>query len=225
MFRRRFRFFFLIFFSLFLLGCTTLKNSNEIPPLLRILDKSVHQALIVQENPLNHSKAKLTAWQRRENHWQMMFSPMDVVIGKNGLALMGKKREGDGRTPSGIFRLVIAFGYLPTIQTNLPYYQTTENDFWVDDPESKQYNQWVTGIPEAKSFERMKRDDDLYKYGIAIEYNANPIVPGRGSAIFIHVWRAPDSSTAGCVAMSEENIVQLLTWLDQAKNPHIILAK
>jgi D-alanyl-D-alanine dipeptidase len=68
----------------------------------------------------------------------------------------------------------------------------------------------------------MKRDDDQYKYGVVIEYNMHPIVKGKGSAIFLHVWKSGDS-TLGCVSMSEEMILSILGWLDPAKKPLIIM--
>ena len=148
---------------------------------------------------------------------------MNSVIGRNGLASAGEKREGDGRTPSGLFRLERAFGYPAAVNTKLAYAQVGVDDFWVDDPASEQYNTWVKGTPQVNSFERLKRDDHLYKYAAVIEYNTRPVVAGNGSAIFLHVWRGADSSTAGCVALSQRNVKRLLKWLDGAKHPVIVL--
>jgi L,D-peptidoglycan transpeptidase YkuD (ErfK/YbiS/YcfS/YnhG family) len=118
--------------------------------------------------------------------------------------------------------LGIAFGYDPSIETKMPYRQATDDDFWVDDANSEDYNRWVKGEPKAASWEKMKRDDDQYKYGVVIEYNMHPIVKERGSAIFLHVWK-PGESTLGCVSMSEEMILNILGWLDPAKKPLIIM--
>jgi L,D-peptidoglycan transpeptidase YkuD (ErfK/YbiS/YcfS/YnhG family) len=137
--------------------------------------------------------------------------------------LRSMRKEGDGRTPSGIYRLGTAFGYKNHIDTKLSYRQVTENDHWVDDIESKQYNQWINGTPQANSFENLKRDDDLYKYAVVIEYNTAPIKSGEGSAIFLHIWRAPDKPTAGCVATDEINVKRLLSWLDPSRQPVIVL--
>jgi L,D-peptidoglycan transpeptidase YkuD (ErfK/YbiS/YcfS/YnhG family) len=104
----------------------------------------------------------------------------------------------------------------------MPYRQATDDDFWVDDVNSEDYNKWVKGKPNAASWEKMKRDDDQYKYGVVIEYNMHPIVRGKGSAIFLHVWKA-EGSTLGCVSMSEEMILTILGWLDPAKKPLIIM--
>jgi L,D-peptidoglycan transpeptidase YkuD (ErfK/YbiS/YcfS/YnhG family) len=104
----------------------------------------------------------------------------------------------------------------------MPYRQATDDDFWVDDVDSEDYNKWVKGKPNAASWEKMKRDDDQYKYGVVIEYNMHPIVKGKGSAIFLHVWKGGES-TLGCVSMSEEMILKILAWLDPAKKPLIIM--
>ena len=145
------------------------------------------------------------------------------MIGRNGIAPLGQKKEGDGRTPSGIYPLGSAFGYPVSIDTGLPYRQATDLDFWVDDTKSMQYNQWVHGTPIANSFEQMKRLDNLYQFGIVIGYNMNPIIPGAGSAIFMHVWRRYNSSTAGCVAVNQRYLRKILHWLDKQYQPVIIL--
>lgn len=191
--------------------------------MLNTLPQETRQALVVREKSAGDFHATLTAWEKQRGGWQIVFDPVDAVIGKNGFTPTGKKKEGDGKTPSGIFPLGAAFGYDTAVDTKLIYRQATENDFWVDDLKSAQYNKWVTGTPQATSFERMKRDDDLYQYGVVIEYNTNPVVPGAGSAIFLHVWRGADSPTAGCVAIPEENLLSLLRRLDRSKNPVVVL--
>jgi L,D-peptidoglycan transpeptidase YkuD (ErfK/YbiS/YcfS/YnhG family) len=204
-----------------LAGCVTLTSSQDTPPQLANLSSSIHQAVMV--DPLPSSRATVTAWERNGRGWRQVFKPTAAMVGRNGVAPLNEKREGDGRTPSGIYAIGTAFGYAPAIHTKLPYRQATENDFWVDDVSSPQYNRWVTGKPNASSFEEMRRSDDLYKYGAVIEYNTDPIIPGNGSAIFVHIWRGPDTATAGCVAVPEPQLRSLLKWLDAASQPVIIL--
>jgi L,D-peptidoglycan transpeptidase YkuD (ErfK/YbiS/YcfS/YnhG family) len=161
--------------------------------------------------------------EKRENKWQIAFEPIDAVIGRNGFAPAGEKREGDGKTPSGIYPLKMTFGYDATIGIKMPYRQALDDDIWVDDPNADDYNRWVKKLEtHAASYERMRRDDNLYKYGIVIEYNTDPVIKGNGSAIFLHVWKAEGFPTAGCVAVSEENIHKILDWLDPAASPLII---
>ncbi len=166
----------------------------------------------------------MSAWQKRDDRWCRVFRTR-AVMGRQGMALQGQKKEGDGKTPSGIYPLESAFGYVSSMDTGLLYQQAGEDDFWVDDPESSQYNQWVHGKPEARSFEYMKRDDNLYQYGAVIGYNRRPVVPGAGSAIFMHVWRNYYSPTAGCVALNQRYLRKILRWLDQQYQPVIILGE
>jgi L,D-peptidoglycan transpeptidase YkuD (ErfK/YbiS/YcfS/YnhG family) len=160
--------------------------------------------------------------EKRVDNWQMAFEPLNAVIGKNGFAPTGEKREGDGKTPSGIYPLKMTFGYDANIRTKMPYRQALVDDIWVDDPQADDYNQW-TKIQEtrAASYEMMKREDDQYKYCIVIEYNTDPVIKGNGSAIFLHIWKGEGIPTAGCVAVSEEDIIKIFGWLDPAASPLI----
>jgi len=210
--------YFLFCFSLLVVsGCSTIA-----PQTLQRLDRSISQAILV--HPVkNHSlQAQLSAWQKQDHIWHRVFF-VSAVIGRNSLAVAGEKKEGDGKTPAGIYPLGPAFGYASSIHTGLDYRQATDNDFWVDDIQSVQYNQWVSGLPRAHSFEVMKRLDNLYQYGIVIGYNNHPVVKGAGSAIFIHVWQRYDHPTAGCVATSQRNLRKILRWLDKQYQPVIIL--
>lgn len=192
------------------------------PKTLQGLDPSIRQALLVHPVKKNSAQAQLSTWEKEGNGWHRLYF-VSAVIGRNSLASAGEKKEGDGKTPSGIYLLGPAFGYAPSINTGLLYRQATQNDFWVDDIHSMQYNQWVKGTPLANSFERMKRRDDLYQYGIVIGYNRCPVIPGAGSAIFMHVWRKFNSPTSGCVAVNQRYLRKILRWLDKQYKPVIIL--
>jgi len=210
-------------FAIFILSLLLLSGCTSITPkFLQILDRSISQAIYVHPVSKNSHQAQLSAWQRQGSAWHRLYF-ISAVIGRNGLAAIGNKKEGDGKTPSGIFPLGPAFGYASSMDTGLPYRQATDNDFWVDDARSLQYNQWVKGVPAAGSFERLKRLDNLYQYGIVIGYNIHPVIPGAGSAIFMHVWRGYYSSTAGCVAVNQRNIRKILRWLSRQYQPVIIL--
>jgi L,D-peptidoglycan transpeptidase YkuD (ErfK/YbiS/YcfS/YnhG family) len=160
-----------------------------------------------------------------QGHWRSLVGPFDAVVGKNGFAAPGDKREGDGKSPSGTFAVGTVFGYdaAPAFPLKMRYRQATDRDFWVDDVASAQYNQWVSSAPDASSWEKMRRADDLYSLGAVIEYNTKPIVPGHGSAIFLHVWRDPDKPTAGCVALAKLNLQALLSALNPSLSPVVVL--
>ncbi len=203
---------------LFCTGCST----TQAPEILNAITEH-NQALLVKQSLKYKSRGSLSVWQRTSSTWQRVYA-IPVTLGRNGIAGNNLKREGDGHTPSGVYSITTAFGYADKIDTRLNYRQATTNDFWVDDVDSPQYNQWVQGLPNARSFEEMRRKDNLYSLGAVIEYNTNPIMPGHGSAIFLHIWRSYYKPTAGCVAVSQRNLRKLLKFLDAQENPVIILS-
>lgn len=184
------------------------------------------QILLVTNDCPSCITATISALEKKDGKWKKVWEPFGGVIGKNGFAKPGEKREGDGKTPSGIFSLQRTFGYQESIRTKMAYRQALPDDLWIDDINSADYNRWVKkDKTQAVSYEKMKRDDNLYKYGIVIEYNTNPVIKGHGSAIFLHVWRGENMATAGCVAISEDNIVRILGWLDPQALPLIIMGE
>ena len=175
-----------------------------------------------------------------EQQWQPSAIKSEVVVGKKGIA-WGKglhpfqhgqqKREGDGKAPSGVFRLLEAYGYLNSLETKMPYQSMTVDDYCIDVNGSPFYNQIISKKTHgekavAGSSEPMRRDlhlaDDLYKKGVIIGHNPNNI-SAAGSCIFMHIWRGEGQGTAGCTAMPEQIIDQVLAWLDVEKNPLFIL--
>jgi len=182
------------------------------------------QLIVVQNDAASPQGAALKAFEKRGGTWKPVLGPVRAMIGRNGFASAVDKREGDGRTPMGAFSLGIVFGYGSGVSSKMPYKKMTSEDIWVDDPDSPDYNRLTKkGETAARSFEYMVLPDHRYKYGIVVEYNTNPVVAGRGSAIFIHVWKDENTNTSGCVALSEENILKLIGWLDPAKSPLVSL--
>ena len=205
------------------------------------LPLETQQIILVTAPDMDSSAGLLRRWERSSPTvpWQECATRHPVTLGRLGLAWgLGlhevpdhapKKREGDRKSPIGIFRLGSAFGYAanPPAGVRWPYRQATERDFFVDDPASADYNRWVTldpGAPEPlwKSFERMHREDHLYRYGIVVEHNPSPAVPGRGSAIFLHIWKGPGQPTSGCTAMEAADLITLLQWLRPGAHPLLI---
>jgi len=168
-------------------------------------------------------RAVLTAGTIRGGRPVQELGPWPAVVGRNGIAPFGQKREGDGRTPGGAFTFGTAFGSAVRCETTWPYRQATARDYWIDDPTSTDYNRWVNGDPPTASHERLLRDDGQYDLAVVIAYNADPVVPRQGSAIFLHVWAGPDEPTSGCVALARENVQQLLKWMRWEGNPVITI--
>jgi L,D-peptidoglycan transpeptidase YkuD (ErfK/YbiS/YcfS/YnhG family) len=188
------------------------------------IGESAQILLVIDNSSFFPTKTNVYAMEKRGDNWQMAFEPFNAVIGVNGFAEEGEKKEGDGKTPSGIYPLKLTFGYDATIGTKMPYRQAMPDDIWVDDSNSDDYNRWVKkSETRAASYELMKRDDNLYKYGVVIEYNTDPVIMGNGSAIFLHIWKGKGIPTAGCVAVSEENIIKIIEWLDPQASPVIIM--
>jgi L,D-peptidoglycan transpeptidase YkuD (ErfK/YbiS/YcfS/YnhG family) len=182
------------------------------------------QVLFVMGEDLASTAARTYLIERVRGRWKPVYGPIDTIAGRSGFVLPEEKKEGDGRTPIGVYPLEFAFGYAPEIPTKMAYRQATDEDVWVDDIDSSDYNKWVTrGERAATSFERMRRQDDLYMYGVVVGYNRSPVVAGRGSAIFFHIWKGPTEATAGCIAMSEEDLIAILSRLDPSQKPVAVI--
>lgn len=164
-----------------------------------------------------YDKSKAGTWLPNET-----LGVVDGHVGKNGINDF--KKEGDGCTPSGIFRLGFAFGNRERPETRLQYRTVTENSWWVDDPQSRYYNQWFEGSVNSDwtSAEHLCNYQDSYAYAVVIEYNTGPVSPEKGSAIFLHCGNKP---TAGCIAVPEVCLLEILKWLDPEKTPVILVTK
>jgi L,D-peptidoglycan transpeptidase YkuD (ErfK/YbiS/YcfS/YnhG family) len=196
---------------------------SEVSPLNKIINESSQILLVTNDYPSSIT-VKVSALEKKQGKWKRTRNDFNGVIGRNGFAKPGEKREGDGRTPSGIFSLQRVFGYAATAKTKMPYRQVLADDLWIDDVSAPDYNLWVKKKDtSASSYENMRRDDDLYKYGIVIEYNTSPVIKGWGSAIFLHIRSGQEKPTAGCVAITEDDIVKVLGWLDPKAKPLIIM--
>lgn len=195
-----------------------------IPPLPTGCCIPAGQLIVAIGETAEETDAELFAFEKTSSGWEKRFGPLAAVNGRNGFAPPGEKREGDGRTPTGLFPLEFAFGYARSIDSKMPYRQATDDDVWVDDPASPDYNTWTKrDLTDASSFETMKLTDQRYRIGISIAYNRNPIITGMGSAIFLHVWLREGAPTSGCIAIADEDLSMILQWLDPAKKPMILM--
>lgn len=141
-------------------------------------------------------------------------------VGKNGVT--DDKREGDGCTPAGLFPLGYAFGNSAKPATGMTWRAVTDTSYWVDDPDSAYYNQWVEGAENADwdSAEKLSEMPKYYAYAVVVEYNTEKTVAGKGSAVFLHCKTIP---TSGCIAAPQEDILKILKWLSEEKNPGILI--
>lgn len=129
------------------------------------------------------------------------------AVGRGGITR--DKREGDGATPAGIWRL--AFGayradrIVPPTSV-LPLVPIGPGDIWSDDPADPAYNHWLNAPAHPFGHERLRRADPLYDLVLVSEWNWPDARPGKGSAIFLHAWRRPRYPTAGCIALRPDHL-------------------
>jgi L,D-peptidoglycan transpeptidase YkuD (ErfK/YbiS/YcfS/YnhG family) len=203
------------------------------------------QMVVVTTGGWDDVHGQLRTFERDEDGaWREAAGPRPVVIGRTGAAWgiglhdipVGDpgpvKREGDGRSPAGVFAIGEAFGYAATATTALPYAAMDASDYCIDVSGSPLYNRIVdadeVGTDAVEdSTEPMRRDlhadgDQRYRLGFVIEHNPRGKAMA-GSCIFAHLWKSPDSTTAGCTAMQPETMQALLAWLDPKQQPVFVL--
>jgi hypothetical protein len=203
------------------------------------------QIVVVTTADWNAVEGTLQRYERSNTRgrWTPVGDPFAVVVGKNGLGWGAGvapsndasvraaddpvKKEGDGKAPAGIFRLSTAFGYAaqPEAGWHMPYISLTPSVECVDDTASKSYNRVVDNTKVSvdwNSSEHMLRSDELYRWGLVVDHNADPVTPGSGSCIFMHIWRGPGRGTVGCTAMPQERLESVIGWLDPARKPLLV---
>lgn len=171
----------------------------------------------------------------KTDKWHKIGKAINIKLGRNGLGWgIGLhtipqdakiiKKEGDGKAPAGIFELKQAFGYAP-FNINYPYKVYKETDHCVDDVNSKFYNKIVDSNKvtiDYKSKEHMKFPKNYYKYGVVVNHNhidEAGAKKGAGSCIFMHIKSVP---TAGCTVMSEDQMKEIIKWLDVKNHPLLV---
>ena len=159
----------------------------------------------------------------------MPHSPTDLVLTKQGVRFQNRlmpcsigrggirvdKREGDGATPVGAHRITGLYYRPDRMRPPVPWAVPIRlGDLWSDDVADPAYNQLVRR-PHGFSFETMRRADPLYDMVLVTDWNRPVATAGKGSAIFLHIWRKPHHPTEGCVAFSRANLL----WIIQRLTP------
>ncbi len=203
---------------------------------------SAQQMVLVTTPGWNADHGVLRRFQRNARGWALVGTPQPVMIGRSGSAWgLGLnptqtdgpiKREGDGRSPAGVFGIGEAFGYAPATNTALQYQATQASDYCVDVSGSPLYNHIVDSrnVGEAAvagATEPMRRDlhadgDQRYRLGFVIEHNTQG-QPMGGSCIFAHLWKSSADATTGCTAMDPRTMEAALAWLNPAMSPIFVL--
>jgi L,D-peptidoglycan transpeptidase YkuD (ErfK/YbiS/YcfS/YnhG family) len=171
------------------------------------------------------TQGSLRLWRKSGACWRPVAGPWTAWLGQRGTS--PHKREGDRTTPAG------AFGFLPTMYGIAPspgvhyrYHRVVCGDWWVEDSTSPLYNRFKhvrcgSTPPFRTTSEDMSRSPTAYRHLAVIAYNRDPIVPGRGSGIFLHV--STGRPTLGCVSLPLPRLLAVLRWLDPASKPLIVI--
>ncbi|MGW7536273.1 L,D-transpeptidase family protein [Amycolatopsis sp. NPDC054798] len=163
-----------------------------------------------------------SGWDHDRGRWVRTLGPYPAEVGAQGI---GVAREGISVTPAGTWPLTEAFGIAPNPGTRLPYRRVTTSDWWVSDVHSPLYNthyRGTSGLFDETAGENLGAAGPAYAHAVVIDYNRSPVVPGAGSAFFLHA--ATGGPTAGCVALALPDLIAVLRWLDPARHPVIEIA-
>lgn len=170
-------------------------------------------------------RGTLQLWRKTGDCWVAAGGPWAAWLGRRGVS--EDRREGDRTTPAGVFGFgSVMYGVAPDPGVRYAYHRLVCGDWWVEDPRSPYYNRFHhvrcgTRPPFRVTDEDLSRSPTAYRHFAFIRYNADPIVPGRGSGIFLHA--STGRPTLGCISLAVPNLVTTLRWLRPASGPLIAI--
>ena len=192
------------------------------------------QLIVVVSNGSDVNQGTLATFEREvSSKWHRLSAQIPVTLGRNGMAWgIGRhsnaplKREGDGRSPEGVFELEKIYGSSAQPTGDLfSYAQLSDASEGVDDPRSRSYNRIVDASAirarDWHSSERLRPTNPMFRWIVNVKHNWQQ-QPGFGSCIYLHIWKAPGSPTSGCTAMSPASLERIVRWLDQRKQPLLV---
>ncbi len=198
--------------------------------------------ILVVASDWNATRGELALFSRDtlQAPWKRLGKPSSCTLGRNGLAwgrgladpnLPGsRKKEGDGKTPAGVFSLPLAFGYdAPEIASQsgirMPYLELSPSTVCVTDSHSVAFNDIADSRnPKNATWtrqDRMVRDNNANRLGLFIGHNRQSPKPEAGSCVFLDI--QPNQPTGGSIGCSESLLREILVWLDPASNPIIVI--
>lgn len=186
---------------------------------------SARQLLTVEAKVARTTYAELRTWQKRGACWVAAAGPYTARLGRNGLS--SNRREGDGTTPTGTYRIGrTMYGNEPNPGVRFAYRQLRCGDWWNEDPRSPTYNSFQhvpcgTTPPFGGRSEGMWQQPRPYPYLAVIEYNMRPVIPGKGSGIFLHAQTG--GPTIGCISLRKQELRSVLRWLRPGDAPVIAI--
>lgn len=181
------------------------------------------QLITVEASSRSSTRASLRLWRREGRCWTPAGGPWAARVGRNGLS--GNRREGDGTTPTGTYRIGrTMYGIAPDPGVRYRYRRIVCGDYWVEDPSSPSYNRFRhvpcgQTPPFRVTGERLWQATTAYRHFAVVEFNTDPVVPGRGSGIFLHA--TTGGPTNGCISLPLAQLRQVLRWLQPSASPRI----
>ncbi|MDR1540082.1 MAG: L,D-transpeptidase family protein [Clostridiales bacterium] len=187
---------------------------------LRLKAASSYGRLVLVVGRASAVRADVYAYQKDKGVFREVIAAAGFV-GSQGIT--DNMSEWVSKTPTGLYSFGMAFGNAPDPGAIKPYTRLSSQDFWVDDPNSKYYNQFVKSTYPDKDWNSAENLSKIsaYKYAVAINYNYPNPVSGAGSAIFLHC--SNGAPTAGCVSVSESDMISFLKFIDE--DTMIVIAK
>lgn len=208
------------------------------------IGETVRQLVVVRTASWSAVRGELSLFEReRGGAWKKSLeTPLPLSLGRRGMA-WGRglqetsaaqpgeptKKEGDGKSPAGVFLLGKAFGVaeqLPEGAREWPYMQATGQQYCVEDTRSEHYNQLIDATQVEKTgwqkWSPLRRADRLFDWALVVRQNEIEPVVGAGSCIFLHVWRGPGQGTAGCTSLARESMELLLKKLEPQAAPTLV---
>lgn len=189
--------------------------------------RDAKQVVLVAVPGGSSTTARLATYELSDGRWLRVHGPVTARVGRNGVK--SDRREGDGTTPLGSFGLVEIFGSARRAESSLPYRKVRRGDCWISDVTSPDYNRRVRD-PNCRApnenLWRISRSGP-YEWAVVSDFNLVEPIPGKGSAIFLHV-NARDAMgrtkpTSGCVSVSRSVLSRVVRWLDATKYPRLVV--
>jgi L,D-peptidoglycan transpeptidase YkuD (ErfK/YbiS/YcfS/YnhG family) len=171
------------------------------------------------------TRGTLQRWRRAGGCWRRVGGPAPAWLGERGVS--AHRHEGDRSTPAGIFGFgQVMYGIAPDPGVRYPYRRVVCGDWWVEDPRSPYYNRFRhvpcgRRPPFRVTTGDLSRSPTAYRHFAFIRFNADPVVPGRGSGIFLHA--STGRPTVGCVSLPLPALLTVLRWLRPASRPLIAI--
>lgn len=200
---------------------------TNVIPKLKIASQATTIFLTIQD-PGDTTSCRFYAYEKTDGIWSETFQTAGYV-GRSGIADTKNRVEGDGTSPAGVYSFGMLFGIFDDPGGLKKSYLKVDNeDYWDGDNNSDTYNQHVraSDMPadwDAGASEHLINYKYSYNYAVMVNYNVNPTVKGKGSAIFLHCTYPGSLASAGCISIPQTKLLRALRMIDD--NAYIVLAR